>query len=671
MAQRGVLIENETNTLFNGQTYALIMGVSHYKNPEIPTLKYAHRDALVLENYLSESGVKEDHIFTFVNEQATAAAFWSTLNYILEKITDGDRLIIYFSGHGDVENKTIVKDAYLLPYDSPSTVYTMGAIGITNLKSWLATFSSKGVQPIFIADACRSGNLIGGREGVRATASLLNEEWVDEIKLVSCQPGELSLEGEQWGGGRGLFSYELINGLCGAADKNKDGLISVREIHLYLLENVPEKSGRMPQNPMVSGNAESIIAKVNAAFQSTNQSSVNQWFPKETTQPVLATRAMPTTKNNSLDTTIQSIYLRFLESINKNNIVNRAGYNSAYTLYQEIPEEGAYRELKQSAKQLLIERILERMNWFIQEELENPSHNEDLSVMALSFEASLLRTILGDESLKSSGNFSKVLFMESFRSLSSFVSNQITTMPRNLALMKLDTALLFEPNAVYVYTMKGVIYQYEMNNYPLAEIEFRKAVDGNPAFYVARNFLLGNLYDSGKNREVLKYAIVQPQNLSLNLFAYMAYESLKIKDSANIYLMKATNDCYAIWDSEQRFKAYLEAANFLMEFGSLQHIEPFFKGAFNTFTEMVDAEVFFKYDEEKESLDLMYASFLIEQNRINEALTFLEERLTSGSSQFSAFRKLVDQKKMKGKKGFLKLVDEFEEKYNRMIQATE
>ena len=39
---------------------------------------------------------------------------------------------------------------------------------------------------------------------------------------MSCQPNEYSIEGEQWGGGRGAFSYHLVDALYGLADANAD-----------------------------------------------------------------------------------------------------------------------------------------------------------------------------------------------------------------------------------------------------------------------------------------------------------------------------------------------------------------------------------------------------------------------------------------------------------------
>jgi len=36
------------------------------------------------------------------------------------------------------------------------------------------------------------------------------------------------------GGGRGVFSWYLVNGLKGLADKNGDGIITGKDIQLYL-----------------------------------------------------------------------------------------------------------------------------------------------------------------------------------------------------------------------------------------------------------------------------------------------------------------------------------------------------------------------------------------------------------------------------------------------------
>lgn len=79
----------------------------------------------------------------------------------------------------------------------------------------------KKTKIIIIADACHSGKLAGfSINGAQITNSNLARQIANEVKILSCQPNEYSLEGNQWGGGRGVFSYHLVNGLYGMADQD-------------------------------------------------------------------------------------------------------------------------------------------------------------------------------------------------------------------------------------------------------------------------------------------------------------------------------------------------------------------------------------------------------------------------------------------------------------------
>lgn len=261
--KRGVIVEPGKKNTDSGNTYGLIIGISAYQNPVIASLRYADIDARHFYNYLLEQGADSSNIVLLLNEQAKCGDIWSHLDQINETLKSGDRFYFYFSGHGDIESKMIVPDAFLLAHDAPKGFYASGGtVGISYLKSFLATLSSKGIQVIFIVDACKAGTLIGGREGMDITANVLKEKWKQEIKILSCQAGELSLEGNQWGNGRGLFSYELIEALTGKADLNKDQLVTARELHLYLSKEVPEKALPSAQHPVVEGDLEFVLGKV-------------------------------------------------------------------------------------------------------------------------------------------------------------------------------------------------------------------------------------------------------------------------------------------------------------------------------------------------------------------------------------------------------------------------
>jgi tetratricopeptide (TPR) repeat protein len=588
--QRGGKVES-AKTNFNGKTYALIVGVSKYKNPNIPDLKYADVDALMFKEYLMSTGVSEDNIYSLINEQATNASFWSTLNFLSEQFKDGDRFYIYFSGHGDVENKTIVQDAYLLPYDSPYSVYPMGAIGVVYLKSWIATFSSKGVKTIFIADACRSGNLIGGREGLEATATILKDKWVDEIKIVSCQPGELSLEGEQWGGGRGLFSFELINGLTGFADRNNDGKVSLRELNLYLLETVPEKAGRNPQNPMLFGNYESIISEADINLQKTfsEHSQFNLIISKglkEAENNQINLRGVEIVIKENKDIEVSRKFNEIRKNIEINNIISLYGPN-AYSLYNDFRKSNPSEiDLLETSKLLITEKVLKNVQNFVLFVLGDLSKSEfnPKNIGEISFQASILREIVGDEKLIESGNFSRILFAEACRSIRWLVFQKELLMPKEVAMAKIDTAIAFEKGAVYLNCLKGMILEFEFGDSEAAIKQYEMALEINPNFRIARNQLLPRLLEQNKFRSILNHTSVSNGSAIENSHRYLAYKELNIPDSAEIYFTKILSSSHSPIHPAKEFEVNTEfGAFFLLKANDPEKATLFFEKALNSF----------------------------------------------------------------------------------------
>ena len=480
-AAKGLLLPQKNELQKTGKTYALIVGISKYKNPAIPQLQFADRDAEAFRNYLLASGVDSDNITTLLNEKATNGEFWASLNFITDLAKQGDKVYIYFSGHGDVENKTVVKDAYLLPYDAPKCVYPAGAIGVLYLKSWIATFSAHGIQAVFIADACRSGNLAGGREGMEATAAMLKDKWQDEVKILSCQPGELSLEGKQWGGGRGLFSYELINGLAGMADKNKDGNVTLRELNLYLLEKVPDGASPMQQEPMLFGNGEMIISKPNPKMLAELSSGHNN-----TLLAAVDVRGFDDALLAKLDDTIKRNYTLFKVYMDS-NILYSSAKESAYKYYLLISDNDATKLLKALMKRNLASALMNDLQKKLDLLLKN-----DLSGVFLAPEnkskALVLKNILGDEKLSKLGFMPKVFFFEGFA--------DISTQAYGKAILKIDSAIKLDPYAAYLYLAKAVAYLSHDNDSAMAAID--QSIHISPRFVVPR-FIRASIYtDKGE-----------------------------------------------------------------------------------------------------------------------------------------------------------------------------
>ncbi len=266
--EKGASPLNPQSAIANPQSVrAVVVGISDYQDKDIPDLRFADRDAEAFANFLrSPAGgsLDGDHLKLLTNKDATTAQFDAALGWLMDESKEGDQAIIYFSGHGDVETKTRSQQGFLLCWDSPPQAYVSGAYPIFFLKEVVSTLSMENkARVIVITDACRSGKLAGNAVGgSQLTSQNLAQQFANEIKILSCQPNEYSIEGEQWGGGRGAFSFHLVEGLYGMADGNADASVNLMEIGRYLDDHVTTEVAPQSQVPMTVGNRTECLAAV-------------------------------------------------------------------------------------------------------------------------------------------------------------------------------------------------------------------------------------------------------------------------------------------------------------------------------------------------------------------------------------------------------------------------
>jgi hypothetical protein len=248
-------------------TRAVVVGISDYQSIQIPDLKFADKDAQAFADWLQSpagGSVPADNIQLLTNDKATNSAVILALHGLLRTAEPGNQAIIYFSGHGDVESVLRGQPGFLLTYDTPPSVYMAGAVDLRQLQDIVSTLAEKQVKIILVTDACHAGKLAGNlNNGTQATAMSLSQRFANEVKIMSCQPDEFSVEGEQWGGGRGVFSYYLLKALTGLADKNSDGTVNLFETNRYLQDIVPAQTSAT-QMPFTVGDLQATLAWVDA-----------------------------------------------------------------------------------------------------------------------------------------------------------------------------------------------------------------------------------------------------------------------------------------------------------------------------------------------------------------------------------------------------------------------
>ena len=105
-------------------------------------------------------------------------------------------------------------------------------------------------KKMVFADACFSGGLSKQRTQLQVQAVSNN----DVMFFLSSKLDETSLELPQ--GPNGLYTYFLAKGLCGAADANKDMVVTAFEICDYVSNNVSSLASQIlhNQHPTAWGN---------------------------------------------------------------------------------------------------------------------------------------------------------------------------------------------------------------------------------------------------------------------------------------------------------------------------------------------------------------------------------------------------------------------------------
>jgi hypothetical protein len=243
--------------------WAVVVGVNRY--PKVRPLKYAVNDARIFYSHLVEfSQIPRENVTLLLDQDATLTRMRSTLGtHLKNKAGKEDMVIIFFAGHGATEKDVMSPDGdglekYLLPYDAdPKDLYAT-AMPMAEVSRIFSRIQSE--RLIFIADSCYSG-ASGGRtidvSGIRATIS---DAFLDRVaggkgRVIITASGANEVSAEYDNIKQGVFTYYLVEGLNGKADRDKDGVITVDEVYQYVSEAVPRATNQ-EQHPVKKGTAE-------------------------------------------------------------------------------------------------------------------------------------------------------------------------------------------------------------------------------------------------------------------------------------------------------------------------------------------------------------------------------------------------------------------------------
>jgi len=195
-----------TSTIDLGQYYALIIGNKRYSY--WPSLDTPEKDAIKVDEVLREKyGFK-----TKVLINATRSDILEALNEYQKNLTEKDNLLVYYAGHGFLDEK--ITRGYWVPVDGKLDS-PVDWISTFDISDFLGRMSAK--HAIVVADSCYSGALTR-TSFTRLEVGMSDEARLYWLKTMSekrsrtvLSSGDLQPVLDSGGGGHSVFTKAFLN----------------------------------------------------------------------------------------------------------------------------------------------------------------------------------------------------------------------------------------------------------------------------------------------------------------------------------------------------------------------------------------------------------------------------------------------------------------------------
>jgi uncharacterized caspase-like protein len=255
--------------------YAVVIGVGRYENVTIPSLKYTVADAEAMYNVLiTTAGFKKDNVLLLTDRSERKPTLrnikYALGTFLARTAQKDDTVIVYFAGHGapEIDQRGLERDGfvkYLIPSDADPDDLFSTALPMDDLQTIFNRIEAE--RLVVFLDACFSG-AAGGRTFVakKTRAGTVDDLFLERLTrskgraiITASKSSELSIELPELG--HGIFTYFLTEGLKGAGDLNRDGIVSLQELYEYVEQQVVRKSRAVGgnQHPIMKGEMEGVL----------------------------------------------------------------------------------------------------------------------------------------------------------------------------------------------------------------------------------------------------------------------------------------------------------------------------------------------------------------------------------------------------------------------------
>jgi hypothetical protein len=249
------------------QRYAVIIGVGAYDHTGIPALRFGERDAQALHDLLIKGGYPKENVALLSDASATKPTLQNIQAALgnLRRATKDDAVLFYYSGRGAREPDTTGRERdgfakYITARDTEPDALFSTALRLNEFEERIIPRIRAG-RLVMLFDADWSGNAAGRSFQKQVTRSAtMSPEFLERLTrssgrvLINAASGnESALDAPDFR--HGVFTYFLVQGLDGGADRDKDGIVTVPELYTFIQGRVGEyarKAGTR-QTPLLDG----------------------------------------------------------------------------------------------------------------------------------------------------------------------------------------------------------------------------------------------------------------------------------------------------------------------------------------------------------------------------------------------------------------------------------
>ncbi|GAA6622620.1 caspase domain-containing protein [Scytonema sp. NUACC26] len=255
MSPLGVGTSCSAHTLTTGEAklWVFLVGVNHYEDENLPSLRYPAIDCQGLAEALAKAtqGFPKKEVIIhhdFGKYSPTLQTVRRSLQQLVAQTRYQDTVLLYFSAHGMLDPST--QQAVLCLSDTKKDHLLTSGLSLQELLQILSASSAR--QQLLCLDTCHSGDMVlvgSGAKGATAIDenSMVNAQEITHqlqevlrkrasqskgfCALLSCDQGQQSWEFPELG--HGLFTYYLMKGLLGEA-ADSQGVIDADGLYKYV-----------------------------------------------------------------------------------------------------------------------------------------------------------------------------------------------------------------------------------------------------------------------------------------------------------------------------------------------------------------------------------------------------------------------------------------------------